>query len=132
NDAFAELNRLDLTWETVTEDSNDFGDGIVIRTQPGAGELVRAGDTITVVVSSGPSRVEVPDLFGLTFDQAQQSLEDEGLAIGDNPNVTGTDNPDLDGRIINQTPPAGAEVDDGSTVQVTIGHFEEPPTTNGG
>ncbi|HEY7582168.1 MAG TPA: Stk1 family PASTA domain-containing Ser/Thr kinase [Acidimicrobiia bacterium] len=131
NDAFAELNRLDLNWETVTEDSNDFGEGIVIRTQPGAGELVRAGDTITVVVSSGASRVEVPDLFGLTFDQAQQSLEDEGLEIGDNPNITATDNPELDGRIINQTPPAGAAADVGSTVQVTIGHFEGPATTNG-
>jgi serine/threonine-protein kinase len=93
---------------------------------------VRAGDTITVVVSSGASRVEVPDLFGLTFDQAQQSLADEGLEIGDNPNITSTDNPDLDGRIINQTPPAGAEVEMGSMVTVTIGHFEEPPTTNNG
>jgi eukaryotic-like serine/threonine-protein kinase len=132
NEVFAELNRLDLTWETVTEDSNDFDEGIVIRTQPAAGELVRAGDAITVVVSSGASRVEVPDLFGLTFDQAQQSLADEGLEIGDNPNITSTDDPDLDGRIINQTPPAGAEVDTGSTITVTIGHFEEPPTTNNG
>jgi serine/threonine-protein kinase len=132
NEVFAELARLDLTWDTVTEDSNDFDEGIVIRTQPAAGELVRAGDTITVVVSSGASRVEVPDLFGLTFDQAQQSLADEGLEIGDNPNITSTDNPDLDGRIINQTPPAGAEVEMGSMVTVTIGHFEEPPTTNNG
>ncbi|HEX2420541.1 MAG TPA: Stk1 family PASTA domain-containing Ser/Thr kinase [Acidimicrobiia bacterium] len=132
NDVFAELARLDLTWDTVTEDSNDFNEGVVIRTQPAAGELVRAGDTITVVVSTGPSRVEVPDLFGLTFDQAQQSLADEGLEIGDNPNVTSTNNPDLDGRIINQTPPAGAAVDIGSTVAVTIGHFEQPPTTSSG
>ncbi|HJQ94487.1 MAG TPA: Stk1 family PASTA domain-containing Ser/Thr kinase [Acidimicrobiia bacterium] len=132
NEVFAELNRLDLTWETVTEDSNDFDEGIVIRTQPAAGELVRAGDAITVVVSSGASRVEVPDLFGLTFDQAQQTLADEGLEIGDNPNITSTDDPDLDGRIINQTPPAGAEADTGSTITVTIGHFEEPPTTNNG
>jgi serine/threonine-protein kinase len=132
NEVFAELARLDLTWETVTEDSNDFDEGIVIRTQPEAGELVRAGDAITVVVSTGASRVEVPDLFGLTFDQAQQSLADEGLEIGDNPNITSTNNPDLDGRIINQTPPAGSEVDTGSTVTVTIGHFEEPPTTNNG
>jgi beta-lactam-binding protein with PASTA domain/tRNA A-37 threonylcarbamoyl transferase component Bud32 len=132
SEAFAELARLDLTWDTVTEDSNNFDEGIVIRTQPAAGELVRAGDTITVVVSSGASRVEVPDLFGLTFDQARQSLEEEGLVIGDNPNITSTNNPDLDGRIINQTPPAGAAVDTGSRVTVTIGHFEEPPTTNNG
>jgi beta-lactam-binding protein with PASTA domain len=132
NEVFAELARLDLTWDTVTEDSNDFDEGIVIRTQPAAAELVRAGDTITVVVSSGASRVEVPDLFGLTFDQAQQSLADEGLEIGNNPNITSTDNPDLDGRIINQTPPSGAEVEMGSRVTVTIGHFEEPPTTNNG
>lgn len=132
NDAFAELNRLDLNWETVTEASNDFDEGIVIRTQPGAGELVRAGDTITVVVSTGPSQVEVPDLFGLTFDQAQQSLEDEGLEIGENPNITNTDDPELDGRIINHTPPAGSSVNRGTVVTVTIGFFEEPPGNGNG
>jgi serine/threonine-protein kinase len=132
SDVFAELADLDLDWDRVTESSNDVGEGIVIRTQPEAGTAVRAGDTITVVVSTGPATVDVPDLFRLTFDEARQRLADVGLEIGENPNVTSTDDPELNGRVINHTPPAGSAVEAGSVVEVTIGVFEQPPGDGGG
>jgi beta-lactam-binding protein with PASTA domain len=68
----------------------------------------------------------------LTFDEARQRLADVGLEIGENPNVTSTDDPELNGRVINHTPPAGSAVEAGSVVEVTIGVFEQPPGDGGG
>ncbi|MGQ0848051.1 MAG: Stk1 family PASTA domain-containing Ser/Thr kinase [Actinomycetota bacterium] len=127
--AFTQLNQLDLTWETVAEASETVPAGVVIRTQPPAGTPVKAGDTITVVVSSGVAQIPVPDLAGLTYDQASQLLAQRGLEIGPNPGFLSTNEPNLDGRVVSQTPPAGAELAPGSTVEVTLGVFEPPTTT---
>jgi serine/threonine-protein kinase len=128
-EAFAELNSLDLEWETISEESSE-PEGTVIRTQPPPGTLVRAGDTITVVVSEGTPTTFVPNLVGLTFDQAQNELENAGLDINPNAPIAPTSDPNLDGRVIGQEPPAGAEVDEGTTVTVTLGDFQEPATTS--
>ena len=125
-EAFAELNSLDLDWDTIREESSE-PEGIVIRTQPEAGALVKAGDVITIVISAGRSTVIVPDLFGMTYDEARRELENAGLGISDNAPIAPTNDPSLDGRVINQSPDAGAEVDEGSTVEVTLGDFQEPP-----
>ena len=127
-DAFAELNNLDLDGELVREESSE-PEGTVIRTQPVAGTLVTAGDVITVVVSAGVPTTFVPNVSGLTYDQAQQVLADAGLEIVDNPPISPTADPNLDGRVISQSPPAGTEVEEGSVVQVTLGDFQEAPTT---
>lgn len=135
NDAFTILNQLDLDWDVVGEESDSVAPGVVIRTQPDAGTLVRAGDTITVVVSTGPGDVEVPDLTGMTYDEARLLLEDLGLEIGESPTITPTNDPNLEGRIVSHAPPAGADVEPGTTVDVVIGDFDEsnttaPPTTS--
>ena len=130
SDAFSQLNDLDLDWDRVTEESDEVAEGVVIRTEPPAGTLVRAGDTITVVVSTGPGDVEVPDVIGMTYDDARVLLEDRGLEIGENPNIAPTNDPNQEGRIISQSPPAGADVEPGTSVNVTIGDYQEPATTS--
>jgi len=127
-DAFSELAALDLEWDTERESSEE-PEGTVIRTQPGAGELVAAGDVIVVVISNGPPPVAVPDLTGMTYDEAREALEDRGLEIGENAPIAPTDDPDLDGRVIAQSPAAGTQVERGTTVGVTLGNFSETTTT---
>jgi len=56
--------------------------GDVISTDPGPGEKVLDGGTVTLVVSLGKERYDVPPLRGKTVDEAQDAILDSHLAFG--------------------------------------------------
>ncbi|MGH8926983.1 MAG: Stk1 family PASTA domain-containing Ser/Thr kinase [Acidimicrobiia bacterium] len=129
-DAFQQLADLDLVPDQQREASTTVEEGRVISTDPVAGTLVKPGDTVTLVVSSGPPQVVVPDVFGTTIDAATSLLNQQGLLIEVSPQTTTVDDPNLDQRIVLQTPAAGASVDQGTTIVVTLGEFPQPTTTS--
>ena len=53
----------------------------VVETTPGAGEQVKRPATVTVLVSTGPPRVPLPQVTGLDADDAADALEDAGFAV---------------------------------------------------
>jgi eukaryotic-like serine/threonine-protein kinase len=55
--------------------------GIITGQQPGAGGLVQPGQTVIVQVSTGPQVVNVPDVGGMTVDQATQQLQAAGFQV---------------------------------------------------
>jgi len=60
--AQTKLSDLKLTWDESTyENSDDVKTGQVIRTEPGANQQVTEGDTVHLVVSSGPATTTPPD-----------------------------------------------------------------------
>jgi serine/threonine-protein kinase len=69
----------------LTVASRPFDDaiaaGTIIRQQPVSGRL-QEGSTVSVDVSAGPPPVTVPNLSGLTEDQATQRLVGAGLVKG--------------------------------------------------
>jgi eukaryotic-like serine/threonine-protein kinase len=58
---------------------DDTPKGLVARTEPAAGTRATWGSTVTVVVSKGPDLVVVPNVVGLSKDQAEQLLREAGL-----------------------------------------------------
>lgn len=56
--------------------------GHVVRQNPDARTLVKRGSGVTVVLSKGPQRVEVPELGGKTLPAAQAALSGSGLTVG--------------------------------------------------
>ena len=56
--------------------------GHVVRQSPDARTLVKRGSGVTVVLSKGPQRVEVPAMEGKTLPAAQASLSGSGLTVG--------------------------------------------------
>ncbi len=62
--------------------SETVPNGQVIATDPGVGARVRKSDPVKVTLSKGPERIPVPNLLGLTLDQATQSLTAARLAPG--------------------------------------------------
>ncbi len=74
---------LQVSGEVATESSEQFADGEVIRIaeRDGAGNW-RPGDTVTLVVSTGPPLFEVPGVVGQTRDQAAETLRDAGFEVG--------------------------------------------------
>jgi eukaryotic-like serine/threonine-protein kinase len=62
-----------------TEEFNDIPKGLVVRTEPAAGTGATWGSTVIVVVSKGPDLVVVPNVLGLSKQQAEQRLQEAGL-----------------------------------------------------
>ena len=64
----------------VTEEYSDTAPaGQIIQQQPDADTVLKAGETIRLVVSKGPQMVEIPNIIGFTQDGAVKELEARGL-----------------------------------------------------
>ena len=102
---------------TATDQSSaDVEAGIVIDTDPAAGESVQAGSEITMYVSSGVKQVAVPPLVGLTLGAAAQRIAAKGLEY----NSTEEESDRPAGEVISQSPDAGTRVDPGSTIEMVV------------
>jgi serine/threonine-protein kinase len=112
------------------EASNDVPAGSVVRSDPGGGAEVAPDQQITLFVSSGPQKVNVPGVEGRTEDNARNLIEGAGLSV----EVVDedVDDPSQDGRVLGQTPPANTQVDANSTVTIVVGRFREPEDPPGG
>ncbi len=128
-DATADLNDLGLRVSVNEEFNNDVPEGDVISTDPVAGEEVLSGDIILLVVSLGPEPVPVPDLSGMTEQQATNTLNDVGLVIRVANTRVPVADPNQDGLVVDQVPGPGATAEQGDTVTVTLGEYTPPPTT---
>jgi serine/threonine-protein kinase len=128
-EATNELLDLGLRPRVNEESSETVPAGEVIRTDPQAGTEAVVGDTVLVVVSSGPAPVQVPTLIGLTENQARNALTNLGLV----PNVSNSKqpvaDPGQDGLVVSQIPTAGNTVPKGTTVTIVLGEYQAPPTT---
>ncbi len=114
---------------TVVEEHSDAVDaGRVIRTDPAAGTLVDRGSAITVVVSLGPEPVVVPSVIGQSESRARNAITNTQLQVSVEYRSVPFDSPD-DGRVIDQNPAAGTQLDRGGTVTIVVGEAEPAPTT---
>jgi serine/threonine-protein kinase len=101
-------------------------DDHVISTTPSGGSLVHEGDTIVVLVSTGPDEVLVPTLVGQTEDQAVQTLNAAGLRLG---SVTEEPSAQPAGRVIRSDPGAGTPVLRDSQVNLILSSGPTPSPT---
>jgi len=128
-DARRRLRRAHLRPQVERESSTKVADGIVIRTDPGPGRPAERDSEVTLVVSSGPQQVTVPNLIGETQDDAFSRLRDAGLspAARERPSSEPVD------TVIEQTPAGGQQVDEGSTVTLFVsnGQVREVPDVTG-
>ncbi|PQL19533.1 Stk1 family PASTA domain-containing Ser/Thr kinase [Veillonella denticariosi JCM 15641] len=98
--------------------NSDVPAGQVISQTPNAGEKVKEQRTIHLVVSKGVGDLTVPDLSGLTVDQARQRLKDLGLVVGKITQESVDGKPD--GVIIAQTPSGDSKVSKGATIDLVV------------
>jgi serine/threonine-protein kinase len=107
----ADLTAAGLVPAVVTESSEKVDKDKVIRTEPAAGSQVAKGSTVTVVVSSGPPLITVPDVYGMKGREAEDYLMDRGWR------VTGIDGPSS-GVVIGTDPDAGQQRPKGSPIRI--------------
>jgi hypothetical protein len=113
-----QLADLDLLADEAQENSDDVEDGNVIRCEPASGESVPEGSTVRVFVSSGEELVTVPSLSGQTLSQAETTLREFDLRVGDIRREPHTSVPD--GSVITSDPPPGTEATAGSQIHLIV------------
>ncbi|AQW50194.1 Stk1 family PASTA domain-containing Ser/Thr kinase [Streptomyces violaceusniger] len=81
-EAEKKLHGAGLDVKVVNEFSDVIPKGKVIDSKPGPGERVRDTGTVTIRVSQGPPRAEVPNVVGMPLAEAKRKIADQGLTIG--------------------------------------------------
>lgn len=94
--------------------------GVVFRQSPGAGGIVEAGTAVALTVSTGPCPVSVPNLTGLTEQEASGVLLSLGLAVGTRSEECADDLGLTPGTVLSHAPAAGTVVAAGTAVNLVI------------
>ncbi|MDD5748671.1 MAG: PASTA domain-containing protein [Actinomycetota bacterium] len=115
-EAVGELEEAGLKVKDVKkQNSESVSSGKVIRTKPQAGTKVKKGSSITIVVSEGPARVAVPDVGGMSLDEALKVLK----SLGFEAKLSQKYHKDIpEGIIIGSNPAAGNRITKGSIVEI--------------
>jgi beta-lactam-binding protein with PASTA domain len=102
---------------TQSQASESVEKGRVISTDPAAGIEVQVGSPVTVLVSSGPKEVSVPEVTGETQADATATLAAAGLKV----NVSKREVAEpAAGTVISQTPGAGTQLKLGGQVTIVV------------
>ena len=138
---------------SVEKASSDEPEGEVLAQTPDGGKTVDKGAAVAISVSTGPSdrsrdrpdadrrdpepepeepqdpdpseeTATVPGVVGLPEEAARRRLRDAGFRVSSTTRPTGEEK--KEGMVLDQTPGAGAERREGSTVRIVIGDLEGP------
>jgi serine/threonine-protein kinase len=90
--------------------------GIVIAQTPGAGTQLDEGERVEITVSSGLTRVAVPNVRGLKEAEAEARLQTAGLKTKIERVFAGAPK----GEVVDTVPPGGERVARGSTVVLKV------------
>ncbi|WP_409184017.1 Stk1 family PASTA domain-containing Ser/Thr kinase [Amycolatopsis sp. VS8301801F10] len=117
-----------------TDQASDQPKDQVINQQPNGGNLP-PNSTVRLTVSSGPQQIQMPDLTGMTEDQATQKLQSMGWSgsIQTQTTHSGSGQPNT---VVKQNPQAGSQISPTQSITLTIkqddGSGGSPTSSSGG
>ena len=120
-----QLQNLGFNADIVKEDSDSVPEDSVTRLNPTSGTSVKPHSSITVYVSQGAPKVEVPriDLGTVTFKQAKKILEAKGFRVVSDSIVKDDD------IVTSMSEEAGSKVDKGAAITLVARPANTNPTT---
>jgi beta-lactam-binding protein with PASTA domain/tRNA A-37 threonylcarbamoyl transferase component Bud32 len=116
-DAQTIMDREGFKTKVVQSFSKDKPKGTVISTLPKAGEMVKPGSLVVLTVSKGAAPIKMPDLVGHPLSDAQATLQKQKINVNVQRVALGGVPTD---QVTSQDPAAGASIDPGSTVTLTV------------
>ncbi len=117
SEALVVLAQSGLRWVETVESSDSVPAGQVVRTEPGAGDRAEAGLVVVLVVSDGPGLLVVPDVTGLSSDEAQAALAEVGLSVIESTEVSDSVPA---GQVVRTEPGAGETAEAGLVVVLVV------------
>ena len=94
----------------------DVEKGRVMDQNPNAGTRIQKGDRVTLLVSTGPPKTSVPDVVGMNYGDAVQTLNDANLKAKKHEVFSSKPA----GQVVDQDPPAGQQVVEGTEVLLDV------------
>ncbi len=126
DEAAAALTAANLSPGAVTQAYDDKVDtGLVVASKPKAGQSVKPGTPVGVVISKGPKPVPVPDVVGKKLGGVKATLADLGLKADVTEKFSETV---ADHVVISVKPKAGTVVDSGTKVALVVSKGPPPVT----
>jgi len=123
--ATSELDRAGLAVEVGTPRYSETVEaGFVLGSDPEPGERVLKDGTVTLVVSLGPERYDVPTLKGMTEDQAQDAISQGNLVFGESIEKFSETVPA--GSVMRSDPRAGTTVKPDTPVDLVVSKGRRP------
>jgi eukaryotic-like serine/threonine-protein kinase len=108
-------------------DDADQPEGVVVGQNPAAGTQQSKGSVVTLQVSEGPQTSEVPDVTSLTEADATAQLSQSGFEVQVVEEIVGDQL--NDGKVLSQDPEGGSDAEQGTTVVIVVGRFEQQTET---
>jgi eukaryotic-like serine/threonine-protein kinase len=99
----------------------DVEKGRVMSQNPSAGTRIQKGDRVTLLVSTGPPKTQVPDVVGLDYADAVQQLDEANLTARKREVFSAKPA----GQVLGQDPKAGEEVVEGTEVVLKVSKGQE-------
>jgi len=113
-------------FESTTRDvfDDNVSPGLVVGSEPQAGQVVRKFESVSLAVSKGPQLFPLPQLTGKSLDAAKNALNGAGMALGP---VTESYNEDAKaGTVLAQKPAKGTPAKHGTPVALTVSKGPRP------
>lgn len=121
-DAVKTLEQLGLKVELEEESNKKVQAGIIYEQSIEEGTETNKGDTIKIKVSAGAKKIQVPSVIGSTEAEAKNELSKAGFSVTV---VNEEDKSKEDGTVLKQSIEAGKEVNDGSSITITVNKIAE-------
>ena len=115
--AIEALEPLGVVIEQAEENSGTVPEGLISRTEPAAGSRIFKNSVVKVFLSIGPKQLTVPDVSGLSAEEAQKLLTDSGFVAGSSKNFFGEA---PQGQVLGLSAPTGAILNQGSVLDIRI------------
>ena len=125
DEAIKELKDLGLVPEVEEVNSDEIEKDYVVEQEVAEGEEILKGSAIKIKVSMGIEQVEVPNLTGMTEEDAKQALTNAKLKWKSTSTVTDSSK---GAGVVSQTVSPKSMVDKGTEVSITINTYSELKT----
>jgi hypothetical protein len=95
----------------------------IIKQSAPAGSVVNTGDTINVVLSQGPPLIELPDVSGMRYEEAEQLLNSLDLVVQKYEDWS----VETPGSVVIQDPPTGSVVANRTLITLVVSSGSRSP-----
>ena len=115
---------LDLQYAEETEYSSEVEKGIVIRTEPEAGEELQTGDAVKIIVSAGPELKRMQKLIGLSVNTAIEILKGDNFT---NYEIDPVESDEPKDTVVEQSVDPNSEVDVNTKIVLKVSKGKQQP-----
>jgi beta-lactam-binding protein with PASTA domain/predicted Ser/Thr protein kinase len=117
------LRKAHLSSRVVGRSSTQYPLGQALGTDPRSGQAVAPGTQVTLFISSGPPKKQVPDVTGESASAARSQLTGAGFTVNATNQTSSTARP---GNVLSQSPAGGTSAAPGSTVTIVVAQAPKP------